>query len=218
MDGEHLLQAILDDPADDTGRLVYADWLEEQGEVGRAELVRVQVEMAGHLQQYSFPVDRVSFLRRRERELLSVHRSTWLEPIVRLFGHNCPLEASDTIGWAVEFRHGFVAEVCLSQAAWLEHGPALVQACPLEKVTLSDKRPLHYSDQDGRWGWYGHTPHVLVEEISHFWLPGALFALLPGGLRSRSPHGRRYPSAEAALAALSDACLVWARNHQLVRS
>jgi uncharacterized protein (TIGR02996 family) len=36
-----LLQAILDNPADDALRQVYADWLEEQGESAHAELIRV---------------------------------------------------------------------------------------------------------------------------------------------------------------------------------
>jgi uncharacterized protein (TIGR02996 family) len=34
-----LLQAILDDPADDTVRLIAADWLEEHGEEQRAEFL-----------------------------------------------------------------------------------------------------------------------------------------------------------------------------------
>lgn len=45
-DGQLLLKAIIANPADDTARLVYADWLQEQGRDERAELVRVQVELA----------------------------------------------------------------------------------------------------------------------------------------------------------------------------
>lgn len=40
------LSAIVREPADDTARLVYADWLDEQGEADRAEFIRVQVELA----------------------------------------------------------------------------------------------------------------------------------------------------------------------------
>ncbi|MBY0232680.1 MAG: TIGR02996 domain-containing protein, partial [Gemmataceae bacterium] len=39
-DEDGLLEAIVSDPEDDLPRLVYADWLEEQGESGRAELIR----------------------------------------------------------------------------------------------------------------------------------------------------------------------------------
>lgn len=33
-DGAAILQAIIDDPADDLPRLAYADWLDEQGRTG----------------------------------------------------------------------------------------------------------------------------------------------------------------------------------------
>lgn len=45
-DGTAILAAILASPEDDTARLVYADWLQEQGEHGRAEFIRVQVAAA----------------------------------------------------------------------------------------------------------------------------------------------------------------------------
>ena len=40
------VSAILDNPADDTVRLVFADWLEEHGEPERAEFIRCQIEAA----------------------------------------------------------------------------------------------------------------------------------------------------------------------------
>ncbi|HEY1192488.1 MAG TPA: TIGR02996 domain-containing protein [Gemmata sp.] len=40
------IQAILKDVADDTPRLVMADWLEENGDSDRAELIRIQCEIA----------------------------------------------------------------------------------------------------------------------------------------------------------------------------
>ncbi len=39
-DGDLLFKAILDNPEDDTLRLVYADWLQEQGQDDRAEFIR----------------------------------------------------------------------------------------------------------------------------------------------------------------------------------
>jgi uncharacterized protein (TIGR02996 family) len=38
--------AIRENPAEDTPRLVYADWLEEHGDPERAEFIRVQIELA----------------------------------------------------------------------------------------------------------------------------------------------------------------------------
>jgi len=48
-DGYALLRAILTDPADDTARLVYADWLDETGDfrnARHAELIRTEIEIA----------------------------------------------------------------------------------------------------------------------------------------------------------------------------
>src|SRR5262249_51186381 len=39
------LQAVVADPADDATRLIYADWLEEQGDP-RAHYLRLEVELA----------------------------------------------------------------------------------------------------------------------------------------------------------------------------
>lgn len=47
-DGAALLKSILTQPAEDTPRLVYADWLDERGQYGdaeRAEFIRVQVKL-----------------------------------------------------------------------------------------------------------------------------------------------------------------------------
>src|SRR4051794_41145708 len=65
---EAFLRAIFDVPEDDLPRLVYADFLEENGEPDRAALVRVQVEAAGLVKQGA--VRGLSELRGRESELL----------------------------------------------------------------------------------------------------------------------------------------------------
>ena len=38
------LRAVIENPDDDAPRLIYADWLDEQGQSERAEFIRVQVE------------------------------------------------------------------------------------------------------------------------------------------------------------------------------
>ncbi|MDY3555634.1 TIGR02996 domain-containing protein [Gemmata sp. JC717] len=45
-DHDALLRAIGEQPEEDTPRLMYADWLEEQGQPERADFVRNQVELA----------------------------------------------------------------------------------------------------------------------------------------------------------------------------
>ncbi len=65
--------AIADAPDDDTPRLIYADWLEENGQAERAEFIRVQIELARGVHDDQ----RRGELRIRERELLRAHRATW---------------------------------------------------------------------------------------------------------------------------------------------
>jgi len=43
---EPFLRAICTDPEDDTVRLVFADWLDENGDPERAEFIRLQVRRA----------------------------------------------------------------------------------------------------------------------------------------------------------------------------
>ena len=43
---EPFLRAICENPEDDTVRLVYADWLDENGDADRAEFIRVHCELA----------------------------------------------------------------------------------------------------------------------------------------------------------------------------
>src|SRR4051794_41783914 len=46
IDDQVLLSTIIADPDDDRPRLVYADWLQEHGQLDRARLIRVQIELA----------------------------------------------------------------------------------------------------------------------------------------------------------------------------
>src|SRR5262245_45655054 len=46
IENQAMLSAIIADPNDDRPRLVYADWLEKHGQLDRARLIRVQIELA----------------------------------------------------------------------------------------------------------------------------------------------------------------------------
>jgi uncharacterized protein (TIGR02996 family) len=72
-DESAFLEAIRAAPDTDGPRLVYADWLDEQGDV-RGEFIRVQCELAGFVESD----ERYAELRRRERELLDAHEADWL--------------------------------------------------------------------------------------------------------------------------------------------
>jgi uncharacterized protein (TIGR02996 family) len=233
---EGFLADIIEHPADDTPRLVYADWLEEHSDPGRAEFIRTQcaaerlraaclcgdcVRRRGGGQHHNgrCALDRREhgFPGRRERELLLRYCLHYLPPAMRNGGVlgdrsvevilSPRWEYSDTPG--VLFRRGFVAEVTLPCQAWLEHGPALVRAVPLERVTLADRQPSRwYRLGWGEWYWVrqaGPTLHVPDR------LPPELCDLLSTG-RVDEDGVMTYLSRERAQDALSRACLEWARD------
>src|SRR5438270_6904246 len=95
------LSDICDRPEDDTPRLVYADWLDEHGRPERAELIRVQCELA------KLPEDGPSRddLEEREARLLWEHGERWREDLPE--GAREGLEDEDER----PFRRGFVETV-----------------------------------------------------------------------------------------------------------
>ncbi len=92
-DEQALLRAIADNPAEDSVRLVYADCVQERGDDERAELIRVQCEIARitrELMDADSPADlshecgiegceckRRGDLRARESDILSRRRAEW---------------------------------------------------------------------------------------------------------------------------------------------
>jgi uncharacterized protein (TIGR02996 family) len=71
-----LLRAIAANPDEDTPRLAFADYIEEQGNTARAEFIRGQVELA-RLKEDSPRRREIAF---RCRQLLDAHEEEWLDP------------------------------------------------------------------------------------------------------------------------------------------
>jgi uncharacterized protein (TIGR02996 family) len=122
---EGFLRDICEHPDDDTPRLVYADWLEEQGDpvgAARAEFIHLQIELARKTPEPS---------RRREqsfrvRELLDQHRENWLEPLARF-------QLRDA-----HFVRGFVEKATLMAADLEQHAANLFQTVPLRRLWVTD--------------------------------------------------------------------------------
>ena len=80
-DGDALFRAVCEHPTDDLPRLVYADWLEENGRAGRAEFIRLQCELA------RLPTEdpAAAPLLARQDALLRANRTAWQEelPVAR---------------------------------------------------------------------------------------------------------------------------------------
>jgi uncharacterized protein (TIGR02996 family) len=116
------LEAILAQPDDDAPRLVYADWLEEQGDSARAEFIRVQVERA-RLPRWDA---RQVHLRLRERALVEEHGLKWKGELPEIEG----------VTWE-EFRRGFMATATFASFAVLkEKAGACWAVAPIEAVSV----------------------------------------------------------------------------------
>jgi uncharacterized protein (TIGR02996 family) len=112
---------IIENPTDDTPRLVYADWLDEHGSAERAEFIRLQIEHA----RLDADDPRRWDLGKREVALLKAHGPAWLQSL--------PAWAREGRCW---FRRGFVAEVTATVDQFLDGAAALRHATPLEGVAL----------------------------------------------------------------------------------
>ena len=115
-----LLRAILDDPDDDTPRLVYADWLDEHGDEARAEFIRLQVELA----KLEADDERRPEIKEKVERLRQEHGSKWFR------------EVPAWVRSAAVFRRGFVAEVSATAAELLRDGEALFRESPVEALHL----------------------------------------------------------------------------------
>jgi uncharacterized protein (TIGR02996 family) len=120
-DDDAFLRAIIDNPDDDLPRLVYADWLDEHGDPQRAELIRVQCELAA----LSGDENGLGPLGTRERRLLQAHFERWFAPFAS-FSH------------VPSFRRGFVESFTTSVGALLRHAEQVWSLTPLQGVTFVD--------------------------------------------------------------------------------
>jgi uncharacterized protein (TIGR02996 family) len=112
---EALIDAILDEPDDDLRRLVYADWLEEQGTLVdglRAKLIRLQVReylAANRSQEKAKLQEEISALEQRYKWLLfpslpaGFERPTFDRGIIRI---NVALTAPRFVEWGEDYRRG----------------------------------------------------------------------------------------------------------------
>jgi uncharacterized protein (TIGR02996 family) len=121
---EALLSAVLANPADDLPRLVYADYLEENGERERAEFIRVQCEIAD--------IDRKRMVKERipggsvAVRAVAARRERELRPKGdRLYWGTGPYDYIT----GFEFRRGFVAEVTCTLSQWCGGGNRTCTRC-----------------------------------------------------------------------------------------
>lgn len=139
--GRMLLEDILANPLDDGLRLIYADWLEDNGKPERAEFIRVQIGAAacktcgGRSHSAGRPglacLDCLG-LRRGEHNLLKANGHKWGASDAAVRALQAP-----KLSWG----RGFLNAINCPLQAWLGYGPEVVRLHPIQLLTITDREP-----------------------------------------------------------------------------
>ena len=121
-----LLETVREYPEDDAPRLVYADWLEEQGHP-RAEFIRLQCQLA-HLREND-PC--YSSLREREVELSLEYEDGWTQPWRKFVRRHL-------------FQRGFAEWVSMTARNFRKAGLRLLHHEPVQDLRLTNLETQGY--------------------------------------------------------------------------
>lgn len=122
------LQEVRTAPQDSIPRLIYADWLEENGDP-LADLVRVQCELA----ESSFDDPRRGELQNRERQLLRQHHENIVQPLQKFSPHG------------LKVRRGFVESIRLNADVLIDHADEIIGLLP-GLCSLTIRKSLKHLD------------------------------------------------------------------------
>src|SRR5262245_9968427 len=119
-DEQLLFRAVCEHPEEDTPRLVFADWLDEQGgeaNADRAAYIRPAIELENHGGEHRAREDATTAkLRKREQVLLKKYRRRWEAPLVGkggvLYGEHL----------FTNFDRGFISRTGASAGVIVERG------------------------------------------------------------------------------------------------
>jgi uncharacterized protein (TIGR02996 family) len=123
-DHDALLAAIIAYPDEDTPRLAFADWLQENDNPDRGEFIRLEVELARTPPITEEDERRRQFLLYRREELLKVHRKEWLGPFLP--------HARDP-----SFERGFIHSLDVPAHTFLKHAERWFAITPLRRVKFT---------------------------------------------------------------------------------
>ncbi len=123
-DERDFLNTISECPEDDTARLVFADWLSENGAADRAEFIRVQIELARTPPITEADERRRKALIERHDALLNVHGDEWLAPFAPFARRG-------------SFSRGFVQSVRVPASAFLQYAERWMELTPLTHLEIT---------------------------------------------------------------------------------
>lgn len=120
------LAAIAAAPDDDTPRLAYADWLDDQGRARKAEFIRVGCEVAYKKHQPHQP-DKFVGLWQRQQELIDYYLADVIGPLAN---------AVEQLEY--DFERGFMTSVRVPVEVFLTDGAELAACRPLPRIHVTE--------------------------------------------------------------------------------
>lgn len=151
---------IVANPKDDVVRLVFADWLSDQGQEAHADMIRVQVELAQR--RYKCEVTGKGTPSRMGANPSCCRTCNLWCRDMDLRKQVVYPTANKLSARGINLKHarGFVCSVSTTPAQWLEIGPLMVRLHPLENgVKFPDKRPRPHGHPVGDmnlFGWFSY--------------------------------------------------------------
>jgi len=118
------IRAVVEDPDNDTPRLLYADWLDEQGDPAasaRAEFIRIQCQLARDHTRHRL----LEKHRQRERELLRAYQARWVAEV-----------AHTNLVSTCRFHRGFLTGIGLPAHQFFTLAPRLFRLAPIQQLTV----------------------------------------------------------------------------------
>lgn len=214
----NFLRNICEHPADIHARLVYADWLEERGDV-RADFIRTQCQIVGKFDRFGASI---GTLLERERELLEEFGLDWVRPVhgKHVLGEQHRIQDATVefqygdgdVTHAYTFHRGFPEIIRCTLTDWIG------ERCPLGCFHGYDSEddPCERCSGTGRIGGHGPaivqaTPVLRVEFIPEpFWndLSTEIVRELPSG-----PWAYERSAANVSLAAINNARRIVRQQH-----
>lgn len=144
------IQAICQDPQNDTIRLIFADWLDERGDP-LGEFIRVQIRLhhegkyvgKGAVHDNQLPCERIynredpttAELWQRSYELVNSHDVEWTKDLFETTDGLYRRFFLTLLGWT----RGFPSSINISVREWNAKADELLLKYPLEKVTLNHR-------------------------------------------------------------------------------
>lgn len=180
-DQQAILAAILAAPDDPVPRLVYTDWLEDNGRAGLAAVIRRRVHKKCN-ETLPAPAKRLEA------------PAGWA---TRYASDSGPPYSGYRCRW------GQIEWVRCTLAEWLKHGPRLCDLHPVARLEITDKRPGYDGE---RYHWVRANA-----ERDDYRLRYDVFRLLGPEEESGETWVSSYLTHDAATDAFSAACLRWAR-------